>query len=358
VWLADPRYGELIDRAARVARERGELGILADTLGLRALRLANEQRFEQAGVAASEAVELVRALGARNLELLIDTALAVIAAFQGRDEEARLRAEQALRLATARGLRFRASTAVYALALADMSAGAWVDALQRFDSLLKAELGHLDPVALRTLPDKIEAAVRAGRLAEARSALPLYEALAAYSADRSFGPRLAACRALLADGDEATEHFEAALRLGEDAHPLDLARIQLLYGEHLRRGRRRTDARIHLRASVEGFERLGAEPWAERARSELRASGETARKRDPSTLSQLTPQELQVAHLVADGLSNKEVAAQLFLSPRTIDAHLRSVFAKLGITSRTQLARLPLHTGSAGSEPVSAVASG
>jgi DNA-binding CsgD family transcriptional regulator len=191
-----------------------------------------------------------------------------------------------------------------------------------------------------------------------RPALPLYEALAAYSPDRSLGPRLAACRALLAEGDEATEHFEAALALAEDAYPLDLARIQLLYGEHLRRSRRRTDARSQLRAALDSFERLGAEPWAERARSELRASGETARKRDPSTLSQLTPQELQVAHLVADGLSNKEVAAQLFLSPRTIDAHLRSVFAKLGITSRTQLARLPLHTGSGGSEPVSAVASG
>jgi DNA-binding NarL/FixJ family response regulator len=87
---------------------------------------------------------------------------------------------------------------------------------------------------------------------------------------------------------------------------------------------------------------MGASPWAERARAELRASGETARKRDPSTIDRLTPQELQIARLVAEGLSNKEVAAQLFLSPRTIDYHLRNVFAKLGITSRTHLARLPL----------------
>ena len=143
-------------------------------------------------------------------------------------------------------------------------------------------------------------------------------------------PRLAACRALLAEGDEASEHFEEALRLGSDARPLDLARIQLLYGEHLRRERRRTDARLQLRAALEGFERLQAEPWAERARIELRASGETARKRDPSTISQLTPQELQVARYVADGLSNKAIATQLFLSPRTIDSHLRRVFAKLG----------------------------
>jgi DNA-binding NarL/FixJ family response regulator len=102
------------------------------------------------------------------------------------------------------------------------------------------------------------------------------------------------------------------------------------------------EARQHLRAALTGFEALGAVQWAERARTELRASGESARKRDPSTVSQLTPQELQVARFVADGLSNKEVAAQLFLSPRTVDAHLRNVFAKLGVTSRTQLARLSL----------------
>ena len=97
-----------------------------------------------------------------------------------------------------------------------------------------------------------------------------------------------------------------------------------------------------MRAALEGFDQLGAEPWADRARAELRASGETARRRDPSAIAQLTPQELQVARLVAEGLSNKEVAAQLFLSPRTIDSHLRSVFSKLDISSRTQLARMPL----------------
>jgi DNA-binding NarL/FixJ family response regulator len=93
---------------------------------------------------------------------------------------------------------------------------------------------------------------------------------------------------------------------------------------------------------VEGIDALGADPWAERARAELRASGETARSSDPSTIDQLTPQELQIIRLVSEGLSNKEVAAQLFLSPRTIDYHLRNVFAKLGIRSRTQLARLSL----------------
>jgi DNA-binding NarL/FixJ family response regulator len=122
----------------------------------------------------------------------------------------------------------------------------------------------------------------------------------------------------------------------------DRARTELAYGEFLRRARRRVDARTHLRAALEIFEDLGAAPMAERARQELRASGETARRRDPSTASKLTPQELQVAALIRQGMSNREAAAQLFLSPRTIDFHLRNVFAKLGVTSRAELAVLAL----------------
>ena len=155
-------------------------------------------------------------------------------------------------------------------------------------------------------------------------------------------PRLAGCRALLAEGDEATEHFEAMLRAGRRRAP---ARPRA----HAHALRRAPAARAppHRRAHAvprraRTFEAYRAEPLAERARAELRATGETARKRDPSTIDQLTPQELQIARFVASGLSNKEVAAQLFLSPRTVDAHLRKVFTKLGITSRTQLARQPL----------------
>ena len=165
-------------------------------------------------------------------------------------------------------------------------------------------------------------------------------------------------RALLAPADEAAHEFERALELHEeDDRGFDRARTALLYGEALRRERRRVDARAQLAAALDGFERLGAEAWARRARAELRASGATARTRDPSTVSQLTPQELQIAHFVAEGLSNKEVAAQLFLSPRTIDYHLRNVFAKLGITSRTQLAGITLEHESLAGVPASAVAS-
>ena len=118
--------------------------------------------------------------------------------------------------------------------------------------------------------------------------------------------------------------------------------------EWLRRSRRRIDARVRLRSALDGFERLGVTPWADRARAELRASGETARRRDPSTRDQLTPQELHIAGLAAGGLTNPEIGAQLFLSPRTIDYHLRKVFAKLGISSRAELAGVDL------GEPVAA----
>ena len=133
-----------------------------------------------------------------------------------------------------------------------------------------------------------------------------------------------------------------AIELGDALSPFDRARTELLYGEWLRRQHRRVDARPHLRSALGTFDQLGVAPWAARARTELRASGETARKRDPSTRDQLTPQELQIARLVSTGKTNPEVAAQLFLSPRTIDYHLRKVFAKLEITSRAELARSDL----------------
>jgi DNA-binding CsgD family transcriptional regulator len=142
---------------------------------------------------------------------------------------------------------------------------------------------------------------------------------------------------------EAVALFEQALTFhAKGGRPFDRARTQLAYGEHLRRNRQRVAAREHLRAALEVFEDLRAGPWVERAAHELRASGETARKRDVSTATDLTPQELQVAQLVQQGLTNKEVAAQLFVSPRTVDFHLRNVFAKTGVTSRVELARLAI----------------
>jgi DNA-binding CsgD family transcriptional regulator len=164
--------------------------------------------------------------------------------------------------------------------------------------------------------------------------------------------------ALLCDDDDDAEHLygRALDAHGEAGRPFERARTELAFGEFLRRSRRRVEAREHLRAAVDRFDALGALQWVERARAELRASGQTARRRDPSTRDELTAQELQIAGLVAGGLSNRETVAQLFLSPRTVDFHLRNIFRKLEITSRIQLAQLELEparrTPSGSAEPV------
>jgi DNA-binding CsgD family transcriptional regulator len=150
-------------------------------------------------------------------------------------------------------------------------------------------------------------------------------------------------RALVAEGSDASSLFESSLRHHEKAgRPYDAACTRLAFGVHLRRGGRRVDARGYLKQALDTFRDLRAEPLAERAASELRASGETARKRDPSTLVQLTATELRIAQLVSQGMSNKEVAEVSWISPRTVAFHLRNVFTKTGVTSRGELAHLGL----------------
>ena len=161
---------------------------------------------------------------------------------------------------------------------------------------------------------------------------------------------LARCRGVLAaDRQQADTLFAEALRHHDHrVPPFERARTQLAYGEWLRRDRLKTDARIQLRSALDTFDAIGTRLWAERARDELRATGETVRKRDNTMLETLTPQERRVARLVADGASNKDVAAQLFLSSRTVEYHLGKVFTKLGVASRVELARLPLESALAG----------
>ena len=155
--------------------------------------------------------------------------------------------------------------------------------------------------------------------------------------------RVAHCEALLGDVEVAAAHYERSLEHHRRARrPFERARAELGYGELLRRGGRRVDARSHLRTALTTFDELGAKRWVERAQQELRASGEKIRRAHPTAAAQLTAQELQVTKLVTAGLSNREVAAQLFVSPRTVDFHLRNVFTKLGVTSRSQLAHRDL----------------
>ena len=152
---------------------------------------------------------------------------------------------------------------------------------------------------------------------------------------------LARARALLAPPDEAEERFRECLAAHEALPwPFPQARTELAYGAFLRRARRKGEARTLLRAALERFEAVGAVPWADRAAAELRATGETARKRDASTIDDLTPQELQIARLAAEGARNRDIAGRLFLSPKTVEYHLRKVFQKLDIASRTELVKL------------------
>jgi ATP/maltotriose-dependent transcriptional regulator MalT len=341
-WLGDDRrVGTLLSRSISLARQHSAMGLLVYALGLRARQRLAAQQLDEAALDAREAVELAREVGATNLVPLPCSVLASLAAIQGEDEESGRLAGEALELATARGLAQAAAGAAWSIALLDLGRGRWADALERLEALADPRPGFGDPwYVTMTVPDRIEAAVRAGRTERVREALPAFETWAAHSDARWAKPQLACSRALLAEGDEATALFDEAIRLAADARPFDLARMRLLFGEHLRRERRRTDSRVHLRAALEAFERFRAEPWAERARAELRASGETARKRDPSTLDELTAQELQIARFVMEGATNKEVAAQLFLSKRTVDYHLRKIFTKLGISSRADLIRL------------------
>jgi DNA-binding CsgD family transcriptional regulator len=187
----------------------------------------------------------------------------------------------------------------------------------------------------------IEAATRTGMPGRAADALDrLSEASRASGTDWALGVD-AQSRALLAEGESAEELYREAIdRLGRTRIRVALARAHLLYGEWLRRERRRTDAREQLRTAYEMFVAMGAEGFAERAERELLATGATARKRTVETSSELTAQETQVARLARDGLSNAEIGARLFISSRTAQYHLRKVFMKLDINSRTQLDRV------------------
>jgi DNA-binding CsgD family transcriptional regulator len=338
----------LRDQAIRIARERGAVGLLPHLLGFRAAVALWDRRLAEAPTDAGEAVRLAEDIGAENARAMPLAVLAWIAGLRGEETECRTLAKDVLELALDRGLTMAVSLASWALAELDLALGRWDDALTRL--LAMEEQPYYRVISAW---DRVEAAVRAQRGDAAQRGVALFAEWAAGAAPAWAAPVLADCRALAAgDAVTAQAQYEAAIEEVHAARPLDRARIHLHYGEHLRRERRRIDARVHLREAMDGFDRLGVEPWAERARRELRATGETARKRDVSPLAELTPQELQVARLVADGATNKAVAGQLFVSPKTVEYHLRKVFTKLGIASRTELIRIDLGAVAAVQQPV------
>jgi DNA-binding CsgD family transcriptional regulator len=324
--------------AAARARGSGALSIVTQILPRLATAELWAGRWPSAAANAREGLQLAREIGQHDVVAQQLVMLALLAAARGSEDECRSLAAECRELASARGLGIVAEFAQWALTLLELGLGRAGEALRR-----SREISTTMVVFWGAL-DRIEAAVRAGDRETARTFLDDFEPWA-----ESCGigwPRAVVlhCRALLSDDEsEAGRLFSAALDThAEASRPFEHARTELAYGEFLRRARHRVEAREHLQAALDGFEGLGATLWAEKARVELRASGQTARKRDPSTRADLTEQELQIARFVSEGLTNREVAAQLFLSPRTIDFHLRNVYKKLGINSRTALARLDL----------------
>jgi DNA-binding CsgD family transcriptional regulator len=332
----------LAARAVSHNRTHGRVGSLPVALEMLATAEAWSGQYAAAAADATEGLRILRDTGQAASAPDFLAFLALHAAVQGREDECRTHAGEALESATALGLGLPAAEASHALALLDLGLGRPAQAFERLHVLAEAAPGAGHPrLAHLCIADLVEAAVLAGRADAAETALSSFEHWIAHSNAPPMLALLARCRGQLAAGDAAASHFAEALRLhaGQD-RPFERARTELLYGEALRRARRRLEARAHLRAALETFERLGAVPWEERARRELRASGETARKRDPTTVDELTPQELQIARFVSEGATNRQIAAQLFLSPRTIDYHLRKIFRKLDISSRAELIRL------------------
>jgi DNA-binding CsgD family transcriptional regulator len=345
---------ELYARAAARAREAGAVATLPYVLEFLAGAEALGGRYATALAHASEGLRLAQDTGQHNSVGHLRTSLALIAALQGREDDCRSHAAEAMEQATARGIGYQAALAEWALARLDLGLGRPAEALPRLVALASAGPGSGHPfVKLVSTADLVEAAARTGRIATAQSALAGFERFTHETAPPWALALVARCRGLLSAGAAAERDFTEALRHHSGSgRPFESARTALVFGEYLRRAGRRKEARTHLRSALNAFERLGAASWAERARIELRASGETARRREPSTIDQLTPQEIQIIRFVAQGATNKEVAARLFLSPRTIDYHLRKIFAKLGLTSRVELSRLGFGAGGIQEPPV------
>jgi DNA-binding CsgD family transcriptional regulator len=294
--------------------------------------------WPEAAAAAGEALTLAASTGRAGLTALPTAELALLAARRGDDAAERHLAEAAaIRQKHPGGVTDAIVVDLLHWARGLLAAGKPPTALNHLERIEQPWLRRLAAL------DRVEAAVRVGQHDLARAWVDEVAAFAAGTGAPAAVAVVEHGRALLCGDGRAEEHFERALTAAADCRRLpDRARTELAFGEHLRRARRRVDARAHLRAALALFQELGASPWADRAAAELRASGETARRRDVSTATDLTPQERQVAALVRQGLSNRDVAAQMFVSPRTVDFHLRNVFAKLGVASRAELTALPL----------------
>ncbi|GAA4261343.1 hypothetical protein GCM10022255_093610 [Dactylosporangium darangshiense] len=334
-------YRYLIQRMIERERDDGAIGVAIAGLLMLSIDSYERGQWDEADNLAREGLDLAAANGYRLLGEQLRFQLAFVAAARGNVDLTRALTDEISTWAAPRGIGITQSCARHARAIAALGEGDYEEAYVQ--AIQVDPPGALAPgiPGRWAIMDLVEAAVRAGHIDQARA-----HAAAAQQADMArISPRTAlitaGAAAVAADDDEAGPLFEAALSLpAADRCPFERARIHLAYGQRLRRTRVTTRARLHLRAAIDTFDQLGALPWAQRARNELRATGVATSRPDtsPGTRSaSLTAQEWQIATLAATGLTNKQIGERLFLSHRTVGAHLHRIFPKLGITSRAAL---------------------
>jgi DNA-binding CsgD family transcriptional regulator/tetratricopeptide (TPR) repeat protein len=334
--LLDRRAGFIAARSyTEFARDAGALMVLPNALVFLATVYIHQGHFEEAEVALTEASQLGRATGAPGTPDITTEQRVFLLCWRG--DEAEALAQAAVLTAAHEQPGPGLDLASGHLALLELSSGRYRDAFERLEPIARQDrLGF----GTLMLADFIEAAARSGQRSEAVAALDRLAIRASAGAAQMGLGRLARCRALLADDDQAEGFYQESIEVLRDADlTTDLARSHLVYGEWLRRQRRRREARSQLGAAFDAFAGMGAKGFAARARTELRATGGHARARHAGVSRELTAQETQVATLVVAGDTNREAAAKLFISPATVEYHLRHVYQKFGVSSRTQLAR-------------------
>ena len=330
VWDFDS-WVALSTRHVELARALGALAPLSIALNGRGQVATHCGDFETATALAAEKDVVNEVTGIR----LATTCDLLLAGYRGRPAEAVPLFTATTEDSTARGEGLAVQMANWSAAVLRNGLGRYAEALAVAEPATEETYSPLSTQLI--LPELIEAAVRTGRADLARQALGRLSAMIIEGSDWAKGLE-ARSRALVSEGREAEQYYgEAVERLGRTQLRPDLARAHLLYGEWLRRENRRLDARHQLHAAYQLLDAIGAEAFAERARRELLATGEKVRKREVDTHSQLTPQEEHIIRLARDGRTNPEIAAELFISTRTVEWHLRKVFAKLGIASRRDL---------------------
>jgi DNA-binding CsgD family transcriptional regulator len=328
----------LLSASAQRLREQGRLRMLAQVLSIRAWAALEVGDFATAIPSAEESARLWSETANPLWETGARIAQATLAAL--RDDRAAVETltGEAERLALPRGAAALLSLIQYARGLLELGQGRHAEAYEQLRRI--AEPG--DPAShhltvCHTIGDLAEAAVHSGHRDAAVALMRELEPLAGQTPSPWFHAQMLLARVQLAADHEAQDVFEDARSRDLTAWPMIRARLELAYGERLRRQRQRRESRAPLRAARDAFDALGVTAWAERARRELRASGESSRRRRRDSLDELTPQELQIVQLAAQGFSNREIAQQLYLSHRTVESHLYRVFPKLGVTSRAQL---------------------